>query len=119
MKKMKQILAELQRTTELAEKASKPPWNKEQFRAGGEDYILISGADGRHICYLNEHDGCVNDQHFLAAARDALPARDRALKVAVEALERIEDLPPLNEYERKRISREALAAIAKELGIEE
>ena len=36
---------------------------------------------------------------------------EKKLEIAVEALEKIEDLPPLNERERRVISREALAKI--------
>jgi hypothetical protein len=67
--------------------------------------------------FNNKHnlsiDQKVSDK--IAELEQELATTKEALNIAVTSLTEIEDLPPLNEYARKRISRDALAKIKKRL----
>lgn len=78
------ILAELQKSTELANAATKGPWRHCAVKGGWDG---VESASGETICELVANVPV--NATFIASARTDLPKRDAALRVAVEALRHI------------------------------
>ncbi len=89
MKTAEQILAELKRTSDLAEKATKGPWKLWGMSVQSDREGTGLANEAESIAFTRDPDRGLRtfNANFIAAARTALPARDEALRVAVDFIE--------------------------------
>lgn len=113
------LMTALQRLSELrklAEGATPGPWTRNRSYQDKEAVAHV--YDWGIYPSKDELTNDSSNSLFIASMGTHGLALITALEEAVVALEKIEELPPLNERERRELSREALARIEALLGKE-
>lgn len=92
------IFSILAQSTARADAATKGPWlldtreTPNEISICDQEFILFTTATNEYSCDMKgQKEDQIRDSDFVCRARTDLPARDAALKVAVEALQEMAD----------------------------